>query len=79
MLKQVFVSSFAFFKDYRQKASEIIGLESGCCEGKRESAMNTSLVGELKSIGTSGLPEEREQFLLTLLKLVLLDFPELWD
>lgn len=42
--------------------------------------MNTSLVGELKSIGTSNLPEECcEQFLLTLLKLVLLDPPELWD
>lgn len=37
MLKQVLVSSvllLAFFKDYRQEAFEIIGLESGCCEGE---------------------------------------------
>lgn len=59
------------FKDYRKEAFEIIGLESGCCEGKRKSAMNTSLVGELKSIETASL-EECEQFVLTSLNLLLI-------
>lgn len=51
MLKQVLVSfcscaCLLVFEDYR-KAFEIIGLESGCNEGKRDSVMNTRLVGEV--------------------------------
>lgn len=44
---------------------------------EEKSAMNASLVGELKSTGTASLLEECERFLLRSLKLVLLDPPKL--